>query len=472
MKTMLLLENKVIKILGPCDENLREEDFFLSCARFYSLTMVLVYCEQKTSRLEYIFRLIFTELMRVDVEFTTQSDVYHTYADVRLWYAKQPPEHGCHIAPAGLLTTRGIHEIQPKTVDYGGITCLFPVDEADLPYDPFSSAFYLVTRYEEYLPFRADSHGRFPASESFASKHNFLHIPVVNHYALHLKALLQKKWDTFRTPEIPYRFMLTFDVDAAWAYRNKGFFRTLGGLGNALLQNQLSEFAHRIRVLAGKDHDPFDTFNQIFTYQRRYKLDMTCFILLGDYSRYDKNIPWHNITFQDLIKHIGDYAALGIHPSYESWAYPERVKEEISRLSAITRRNVLKSRQHFLRLSFPTTYRTLTNLGIKEDYTMGFAADFGFRAGICSPYYFYDLEQERITGLRIFPFAFMEGTLKDYLSLSPEQAIQVIENLIQEVKKVNGTFISLWHNESLSDTGRWVGWKRVCDAMIEKGRES
>jgi hypothetical protein len=44
----------------------------------------------------------------------------------------------------------------------------------DLPFDPLAATFYLVSRYEEYLPFIPDEHGRFPAKQSFAFSNGFL----------------------------------------------------------------------------------------------------------------------------------------------------------------------------------------------------------------------------------------------------------------------------------------------------------
>ena len=45
----------------------------------------------------------------------------------------------------------------------------------------------------------------------------------------------------------------------------------------------------------------------------------------------------------------------------------------------------------------------------------------------------------------------------------------MIEELMLEVKKVNGTFISVWQNESLKDSGQWQGWRKVFERILEKG---
>ena len=102
---------------------------------------------------------------------------------------------------------------------------------------------------------------------------------------------------------------------------------------------------------------------------------------------------------------------------------------------------------------------------------MGYASNYGFRAGTCTPFYFYDLDLEVETNLRVHPFAIMEGTLKYYMGIGPEHAMPHYRRLIDEVKMVNGNFISLWHNDSLNDYKHWKGWKSVFEEMIEYGQE-
>jgi hypothetical protein len=99
---------------------------------------------------------------------------------------------------------------------------------------------------------------------------------------------------------------------------------------------------------------------------------------------------------------------------------------------------------------------------------MGYPDQPGFRASICSPYFFYDLDLEIETALRLHPFAIMDGTLRDYMNIKPEDAASIINPLIEEIKKVKGEFISVWHNESFAENERWKGWRKVYEDMIEK----
>jgi len=168
-----------------------------------------------------------------------------------------------------------------------------------------------------------------------------------------------------------------------------------------------------------------------------------------------------NHSFIKLIKSIADHADIGIHPSFESNRYPYKLEKEIKNLSKVFHKEITKSRQHFLKLSFPETYKQLIELDIEEDYTMGYASDVGFRAGTCTPFYFYDLDLEIETKLKIFPFQIMEATLLYYLKLNPENSIELCKQIIKEVKEVNGSLYTLWHNETVSEYRQWKNWKRV-----------
>ena len=161
---------------------------------------------------------------------------------------------------------------------------------------------------------------------------------------------------------------------------------------------------------------------------------------------------------------------MGIHPSFSSYLDPHRLQTEVNRLASVLNRDVTKSRQHFLRMTLPRSYQRLIELDISDDYTMGYASQVGFRAGTASTFRFYDLETDATTPLRIHPFAVMDGTLKDYLNLSLTDCYNTILKVIDEVRKVSGTFIYLTHNETLGGEKRWAGWPEMYRKILENCR--
>ena len=430
---------------------------------------LLIYVPKKPARLRYVFRLVFKDLLRIPYHLTTSLEEFESAEQPKMIYGEVAQGDAVYFRSSGLLFKRGVDSLDLEPLEYEGERAFFPVYDKSsiLPFDIFASVFYLVSRYEEYLPFVRDVHGRFTAHLSVSAQLGVLEKPLVNIWALMVKKILQEHFPTLKFPERKYKFIPTYDIDSAFAYAQKGLVRSLGGYFLSLKLLDWNSISERSSVLFARKRDPFNTFTRQIAYTKKYGLKPIYFILFGRYGQFDKNINIRNRTFRFLIKRLSDYARIGIHPSYYTVEQPERLNFEISNLERVINKDVGCSRQHFLRLVLPNTYRNLIEEDITDDYSMGYAALPGFRAGICSPYNFYDLDLEVETKLRIHPFAVMDGTLRDYMELTPADAIEQIRVLINEVKKVNGTFISLWHNESLSDKKRWKGWRRVYEELLE-----
>jgi hypothetical protein len=434
---------------------------------------LLIFSPKRSSRVRYTFRLVFHDLLMIPYHITTDLDEFRSSDLPKMLYCEKRTSDDLFFQSNGLLFERGVDNIEVNTVMYGDLAAPFPVssEESAMPFDVFSAIFYLVTRYEEYLPFVRDKHGRFTANLSKSVEMGILQKPVVNIWAIKIKEILKKAFSSLMFTERKYRFIPTYDVDSAFAYSQKGLVRSVGGYLLNIQRFEWKDISLRTQAIFNSAKDPYNTFDLQIAYQKKYGLRPIYFVLYGRYGKYDKNINVRNKNYRFLIKRLGDYATIGLHPSYNSNDYPDYLAFEKNNLSLVINQDVTRSRQHFLRLILPNTYRKLLDNDITDDYTMGYAALPGFRAGICSTYSFYDLDTEEETKLKIHPFAVMDGTLKDYMGLTPADAIEQIRLLIDEVKKVKGTFISLWHNESLSDQKRWTGWRRVYEELLEMAVE-
>lgn len=434
--------------------------------------MILFYSEEITPRIKYIVELIFSHILKVEVSFTNQSDEFKNSGLPKINYSGTKFTNEIYIKPHGLLVEKNIRKLLVNPVQYQNKTYFFESSvDSILPFDPFAAAFYLLTRYEEYLESEFDNFNRYPARKSILSKYGLLKKPVVNNWAELLREIFKIKHPELVFPEKKFNFISTIDIDNAWAYLHKGFWRTCGAIFKSLLKADFSGFKSRIKVLTGSEKDPYDTYEYLDSVYSGNEEKVKFFILLGDYKRFDKNVSHKNTHFQKLIQHISQKYDIGIHPSFAGFlkGSHENVILENRRLEKIIEKNILKSRQHYLNLKIPKTYQNLIKAGITEDYTMGYSEQTGFRAGICTPYYFYDLEKESTTNLQIIPFQIMDGTLQQYLGLSPDDAWIEIEKLMQEVKSVGGTFVSIWHNETVNDLGSWKGFSEVFEKMNRLG---
>ena len=424
--------------------------------------MLLVYTHKVTPRLTFTFKHFFTRILQIPVSFTTKVEEFVAHSGLKFTYAKQPLRNEFFIKSNGLLFEQGINDIEINIGKWDDTICFFQSRQAaTLPFDIFAATFYLLSRYEEYLPHVKDHFERYPAEESLAFQHHFLDKPLIDIWAYKFRLLLKEKFSDYQFTNRKFEYISTIDVDIAYSYKYKGAIRTIGGYFNDLSKFKLLDAWHRTLVLLGFKQDPFDTFDELLSFQKEYKINTLFFFLVGDYTTYDKNISSRNTNYKSLIKSIADYADIGLHPSFFTMKNEVLLKKEKLRLENILNRPIKKSRQHYLRLDMPETYQNLINLEIQEDYTMGYASHYGFRASTCTPFYFYDLDYEIQTPLKVYPFAVMDGTLRDYLELSNKRAYEVILKLAQEVKRVDGTFITLFHNDTISNRGRWRRWKKL-----------
>ena len=430
--------------------------------------MILVYTHKITPRLRYVFKHIFTRTLLIPVKFTTTIEEFIAHSGLKMTYSKAPLGKEFFIRSNDLLFEQGVNDLDINIFNYEDVPCFFNAgSKSVLPFDIFAASFFLLSRYEEYLPHVRDVHERFTAEQSLAFKYLFLEKPVIDIWAYKLLDKLQEKFSDYTYKKRTYKYISTIDVDNAYAYKYKSLIRTFGGFVKDFFGLKLKTFWDRFVILTNIKKDPYNTFTSILTLKKQYKIDTIFFFLVADYTTFDTNVSAAKNKFRLLIKSIGDYAKIGLHPSYFSMKDEVLLKKEKERLETITNTPMEKSRQHYLRFSLPETYQNLIDLEIKEDYSMGYASHVGFRASTCTPFYFYDLDFEIQTPLKIVPFALMDTTLNDYMELTPRQSLGKIRELKNEVKAVNGTFVTLFHNESSSNYLRWKGWSKVYESMLK-----
>ena len=432
---------------------------------------LLIYTRKDTGRFQYVVDFIFRKLLGIKVLITDQEDILMKHQGSKLVYSTKSKQDLPWIWSHSLLFESDIRQ-QDVKVSYYQKTAVFfqhPPDVAPLlPFDPFATAFYMMSRYEEYLATNYDRYGRFTANQSLAFLNNFLKVPVVHLWAKQVGETLAQLYPDLTFNRSEYSFTPTLDIDNAYAYKEKGMVRTLAASLRDLANFNFTSFNDRLSVLVGRKLDPYDSFDEVIKLHSDNKLKPIIFWLVGDYGKHDKNISARNSRFQSLIRKMASVSTTGLHPSFAS-AENNSLLEEKNRLEEITKDRITNSRMHYLRVCLPETYEKLIEIGIKNDFSMGFADQSGFRAGVTIPFKFYHLRNEQITGLVVHPFCIMDATLKYHNQMSLEEAWEEIKEMISVVKQVKGTFYPIFHNESLGGKKMWKGWKEMYQKMLVEG---
>ncbi|MBQ0767909.1 MAG: polysaccharide deacetylase family protein [Bizionia sp.] len=433
--------------------------------------MLLVYTHKITPRVKYIFKQICTRILGIPVSFTTTIEEFIAHDSLKMSYTRQSLGNEIFIRTHELLFEQGLNDWEIKVSDWEETKCFFAnSDQSALPFDIFAASFYLISRYEEYLPHVKDEFGRFTAKESLGFKHQFLEQPVVDIWAFKFLKLLQIQFPDYDYKKRSYKITPVIDVPMAYDYRFKGIMRTVGGTFKDLFSLRFKEVYTRYMVILGFKNDPFDTFKYIVNRQKNTKHKFMFFFLVADFSTYDKNNSTQKTGFVSLIKQVGDYCRVGLKTSFFALDDKPTLKMEKERLERIINQDIPAARQSYSKLNLPESYRNLTELEILEDFTMGYINHVGFRAGTCTPFFFYDLDYEIQTPLRINTYHVLDFALLKHYSLLDKKMI--LNRIINEVKKVNGEFVPVFHNYTFGNSERWKGYKELFNIIIESTNES
>ena len=405
---------------------------------------IILFTEKITNRIEYIFDFIFHDFSGIDYKTTTDFQEFSQSDLPKINFSNQFIENEINLNVDEILLETSIR----KDVDYSTLNEL-------------GKCFYWLSRYEEYIakPEQFDEHNRFLGSDLDYSK------PIVDEICLEIQHKIKTKFPEIYFKQRVFKQINTHDIDYAWKYLYHSPKIKYGSFFKKIVKGNFAEAKQQIKVLNQQKKDPYDTFDYLKTLAEKHQIETIFFWLLGDYSTFDKNHHWENEAQKKLITTIITWAEIGIHPSYQTNTQEDKLKTEINRLEKIINQPIKKSRQHFIKLSFPHTYQQLLINKISEDYTMGFPHQLGFRAGTSTPYKWFDVSTNEQTLLIINPFVAMDVTLKNYLKLTPQQALEEIKQLKQTIKAVNGTFITLFHQSNLNED--WAEWRKVYESIFE-----
>ena len=406
--------------------------------------MLLIYSLKTTQRITYIFKHICFRILGIEVNFTNVIEDFIAYSGPKLSYGKKELGNELFIQSTELLMQDGFESIDITVKDWGDTKCFFAVGKnSALPFDIFAASFYLLSRYEEYLPQVKDEKGRFLASESIAFKAGFLQDPVVDIWAYKFKDLLLQTFPDIKYSARKPSIHTIINASQPLLYKNKGLLRILIGFFNDLFSFNLKSIFDRSTVLFGFRKDPFNTFNWIINSVKKSKSSLTVFFLLGASKIFEESLNSQKESFKLLIKNVSDYQEIGLIFSDEALNSLAVLNEEKEKIEAITNRTLRSSMNNDYLVSLPHNYRNLIELEITTDYTMVYENVIGFRASTCSPFLFYDLDYEIVTPLKIHPISL---TTKGLNKTSTSKKTETIQKMMESVKKVNGTFSMIFDN--------------------------
>lgn len=332
--------------------------------------------------------------------------------------------------------------------------------ELEIGIDLFASAYFMLTRWEEYVVKERDSHNRFSAKNSIAFKNQYLDRPVVNEYAFILKKMLLKAGVNVNVfKEAHYEVVPTHDID----FIEPNI--TLKYLVKDIIKRR--SIAQFIDYLNSKKNNPYDTFDFLMDCSEKVGVKSRFYFMACKSDSRFKEMPYYlsRNLFSYTVSKIKDrHHIIGFHPGYHTSTNEARWTKEKIRLEKTAGVEIAEGRQHVLMYDGLNTANIWEKNCLKFDSTLGYADETGFRCGTGSEFKIFDYLAQCEIKVTERPLVVMDATLNNYLHLSIPDAYDTIKKYIEIGRKYRMPITLLFHNTSF--TNQWDGYKEMYKAIM------
>ncbi len=427
--------------------------------------MLLIYVPKITQRVTFTFKQICCRILGLEISISDSIEVFVAHSGPKMVYGPQAMGSAFYIKSQDLMFEQGVTDVEFTVKPWDNTVGFFTTSESsNMPFDIFAASFYLLSRYEEYLPHVKDSLGRFPAVESLAFKEDFLKQPVVDLWAYKFLDALKTKFSDLTFTSKNFGIHNVVEVSQAYRYKNKGFLRSLIGFASDFGRFKFKSLVQRTRVMLSFSRDPYDTFDWLVSIAKTGGAPYTVLFQIGDYSKNDYNISQHKKQHRSLIKSVADYTTVGLRISHMALGDLPVLGIEKKRLENITNRPLSRSINASGILKIPEVLQTLVDLEVAQNMSMGYPDQLGFRGGTCTPFYFYDLDFESQSPLLLIPYVANTTALKD---LEDDQIIEQFDNLKNTISSVNGMLVTVFSNHDFAATLPNRVWRKLYSETLQ-----
>lgn len=341
-------------------------------------------------------------------------------------------------------------------------------DTLYLPIDMFGTAFFMLSRYEEWVVAVNDEHERFPAKASLAFKEGFLDRPIVDEYVELLWAAIAYLWPGVERKNRQPKTIVTCDVDRPYYPYVKSKQQTLKVMTGDIIKRYSVRLA-RERWLNYQNVKKGSYKNDAYWRNLYWIMDANekAGTELAYYLIPEQLDPEHDGCYllsepviREFVKTIVSRGhEIGLHASYCSLNDYAQLSRELHLLEDYLKQQGIEQpikggRQHYLRWNVLSSPVHWDNTNMLYDSTLGFADAAGFRCGTSQEYPMFDLQNMRELKIRQRPLILMESSVisAEYMGLGyTDRALEYMQMLKQRCYKFGGVFTLLWHNSHLSN---------------------
>jgi len=263
--------------------------------------------------------------------------------------------------------------------------------------------------------------------------------------------------------DVPYNPIITHDVDRYYKWK---VFKSIFGESGRIFRGQSSWSLIEAwySFLKRKQVDPFSNLLEIAELDRRMGFQPV-FYIMTTVEKHAKNINDYNVNDQnvrDLLKQLLSIGSeLGIHPGILTFNDENRMREQKERLEDAVQQEVVRSRQHYLKYEYPTTFKILESIGIENDSSILVNISNVEEKEKRSTYVMSD-EEGRKMNISQTPLVFMDT---HHMQLKDDTILGILEKSVAPAKRDGGEIMILWHNNNISNSRELGLYKEALEVI-------
>ncbi|MCO5247412.1 MAG: hypothetical protein M9887_00460 [Chitinophagales bacterium] len=407
---------------------------------------VVILSSIRSERLIFVLDTIFGQRLKVNYILSNQSNVIQGN-DIVIEYNFTPSTSYPFIKAEEIIVEKNIHpDFKPAIANHEENLLIFPSVESFLGFDIFSAVFYCLSHYDAYTQTKFDEHKRVKFAEWFPRVSGLDRFPYIEIWIQKLKVFIEEQQLECISPT--FKQDISFDIDHFYLISQRPLIHHIKATIKDIYYLRFFNLFKRWMIIFGLAEDPGERFFDILDYQNNEKFSF--FILMKQGGKDSLNVL--NEVKRKLIRKLENIGEIAIHPSYHSSQKPELISKEKKQLEEIIQDKVSVSRFHYLKFQFPNSFYHLVENGISIDKSIGYYDRCGFPSSTSLPYDFFDPVANKKLELQIHPFVWMDSQNKYYRQIDEKEEKQELIELKSLVKRYDGHFNVVFHNDSMIDS--------------------
>jgi hypothetical protein len=294
--------------------------------------MILIHTPVVKPRIIYVFRHFFQHRLGQEVSFTSDVSAFVAHSGPKMSYGDVPLGNEFFIATNGLLAEQGVNSVDISVFQWEGMPAFFATSaKSQLPFDFFAASFYLMSRYEEYMPYAPDDLGRFKVEQSLAYNHNFLDLPLIDMW---FERFVAAWTDFFELPPFTQQVSTTelvVEIPQLYAYKYKTLFRSFFEGLYDFGRLRFAKTFDRLMVILRFREDPLIGLIEQMEAFRSTAVSFRFFALYAALGIHDKSLSVFSKKHQQELKSLSDYAPTAPLASFESTQKSQKLVQDITR---------------------------------------------------------------------------------------------------------------------------------------------